>query len=333
MYRKMLLPGIVLVGVLIIGTTGYWIIGHKDYQLIDALYMTVITITTIGYTEIIDLTGNTAGKVFTIFVAISGIGALGYIVTNFTALVVDGQITKSFRRMRMEKRAMNVTDHYIVCGIGTLGYPIINELHTTLKPYVVVEANTSIMEKCMDIWPDGIYIEGDATDNDTLIKAGIKNAKGIFAITNDDNINLVISITAKQLNPKIRVVTQCKEIKNSEKMKTAGADSVVSTSHISGMRMVSEMIRPTVVTFLDMMLRDTNKNLRVEEISIPPSLIGKKIADVDLSKYPNTLILAVKVREDWDYNPPRDYIIQPDSVFVVMTTPAEQSKLRKKLAI
>jgi voltage-gated potassium channel len=97
--------------------------------------------------------------------------------------------------------------------------------------------------------------------------------------------------------------------------------------------MVSEMIRPTVVTFLDMMLRDTNKNLRVEEISIPPSLIGKKISDVDLSKYPNTLILAVKVREDWDYNPPRDYIIQPDSVFVVMTTPVEQSKLRKKLAI
>jgi voltage-gated potassium channel len=189
------------------------------------------------------------------------------------------------------------------------------------------------MEKCMDTWQEGIYIQGDATDNDTLIKAGIINAKGLFAITSDDNINLVISITAKQLNPKIRVVAQCRETKNSEKMKNAGADSVVSTSQISGMRMVSEMIRPTVVTFLDMMLRDTNKNLRVEEISVPPSLIGKKISEIDLSKFPNTLILAIKVKEEWNYNPPHDYIIQSDSQFIVMTTPEEQSKLRKKLAI
>ena len=166
-----------------------------------------------------------------------------------------------------------------------------------------------------------------------VIHAGIINAKGLFAITNDDNTNLVISITAKQLNPKIRVVAQCRETKNSEKMKNAGADSVVSTSQISGMRMVSEMIRPTVVTFLDMMLRDTNKNLRVEEISIPPSLIGKKISEFDLSKFPNTLILAIKVKAEWNYNPSHDYIIQPDSVFIMMTTPEEQSKLRKKLAI
>ena len=184
----------------------------------------------------------------------------------------------------------------------------------------------------MDIWQDGIYIEGDATDDDILIKAGIKNAKGIFAVTNDDNINLVISITAKHLNPKIKVVTQCIDIKNTEKMKTAGADSVVSTSYIGGMRMASEMIRPTVVTFLDKMLRDTDKNLRVEEISIPPSLIGKKILDIDLSQFPNTLILAIKVKENWNYNPPRNYVIQPDSQFIVMTTPLEQSKLRKKWA-
>lgn len=332
MYKKLLLPGFVLLVVLIIGTIGYWIIGDKDYQFIDALYMTVITISTIGYGEVIDLTGNTGGKIFTIIIAISGIGALGYIVTNFTALLVDGQITKSFRRMRMEKKAINANEHYIVCGIGTFGYPIINELHTTLKSFVVVETNKSVVEKSMDIWPDGIFIEGDATDNDTLIKAGIKNAKGIFAITNDDNINLVISLTAKQLNPKIRVVTQCKEIKNTEKMKTAGADSVVSTSQISGMRMVSEMIRPTVVSFLDMMLRDTNKNLRVEEISVPPSLIGKNISDVDLSKYPNTLLLAIKVKDTWQYNPSRNYVLEPDSTFIMMTTPGEQSKLRKKLA-
>lgn len=329
MYKKFFWSGIILIFVLVIGTVGYWFIGQKEYSFIDTLYMTIITISTIGYGEIVDLTGNAFGRIFTVFVAISGIGVLAYSISNITALVVEGEVTKSFRRKRMEKLARNSSDHYIVCGIGDFGIHIINELRATKRPHVLIELNKNVIERNSEIWHDEIFIAGDAADSDTLMQAGIMNARGLFAVTDDDNLNLVISLTAKQLNPHIRVVAQCKEIKNSEKIKTAGADSVVSTRYISGMRMVSEMVRPTVVTFLDTMMRDKNKNLRVEEISVPDAFTGKLLSELELKRFPNTLLMAIKVKEDWIYNPPRDFSINAGSTLIVMTTPEENHKLQK----
>jgi voltage-gated potassium channel len=151
-------------------------------------------------------------------------------------------------------------------------------------------------------------------------------------VTGDDNQNLVISLTARQLNPKVRVVAQCNETKNIEKMKKAGADSVVSPGYISGMRMASEMIRPTVVSFLDNMMRGKEESLRVEEVPVPPSLAGKALSALNLKDYPRTLLLAVKKGEDWVYNPSRqDYIIEPENRLIVMTTPEERLTLEKNV--
>ncbi len=330
MYKKFVWSGVILFFVLLIGTFGYWFIGQREYSFIDTLYMTIITISTIGYGEIVDLTGNAAGRIFTVFIAISGIGVLAYTISNVTALVVEGEVSKSFRRKRMEKMARNSSDHYIVCGIGDFGIHIINELRSTKRPHVLIEFSRNVIEKHSETWHDEIFIEGDAADSDTLLQAGIANARGLFAVTDDDNTNLVISLTAKQLNPVVRVVAQCKEIKNSEKMRTAGADSVVSTSYISGMRMVSEMVRPTVVTFLDTMMRDKNKNLRVEEISVPASFAGKRLSGMDLQRFPNTLLMAIKVKDNWTYNPPSDHVVGPESTLIVMTTPEENGKLQKE---
>lgn len=133
----------------------------------------------------------------------------------------------------------------------------------------------------------------------------------MFAVSGDDNQNLVISLTAKQLNPNIRVVARCHDLKNIDKLKKVGADAVVSPTFIGGLRMASEMVRPTVVSFLDIMLRDKKKNLRVEEIPVPELFAGKAIADLQLKKYPNTLLLAVRTKDDWIFNPTDDYIIKP----------------------
>jgi voltage-gated potassium channel len=295
--------------------------------------MTVITIATIGFSEVIDIAGNVGARVFTMFIAVAGIGVLAYLVTNLTAAIVEGELTKSFRRRRMEKLAAKAREHYIVCGVGWAGLHIINELRETKRSHVIIDLNRSKIDKSLEAMSGEVFIEGDATDNDTLLKAGIDRATGIFAVTGDDNQNLVIALTARQLNPAVRVVAQCNETKNTEKIRKAGADAVVSPGYISGMRMASEMVRPTVVTFLDKMLRGKDENLRVEEVPVPASLVGKALSAINWRSFPRTLLLAVKKGEDWVYNPSRpDYILEPDNRLIVMTTPEERRDLEKSMA-
>jgi len=333
MRNKYVWSGIILVAIILIGALGYWLIGGGKYPFFDCLYMTFITIATIGYSEVIDIAGNVGARVFTMIIAVAGIGVLAYLVTNLTAAIVEGELTKSFRRRRMEKQAAKAKEHYIVCGVGWAGLHIINELRETKRSHVIIDVSREKMDKSLEAMPGEIFIEGDATDNDTLLKAGIDKASGIFAVTGDDNQNLVIALTARQLNPEIRVVAQCNETKNAEKIRKAGADAVVSPGYISGMRMASEMVRPTVVTFLDKMLRGKDENLRVEEVPVPPAIVGKTLSSVNWHRYPRTLLLAVKKGEDWVYNPSRqEYIIQPEDRLIVMTTPEERGNLEKNLA-
>jgi voltage-gated potassium channel len=331
LYTKFVWAGIALVAIMAVGSLGYWFIGGRQHSLLDAFYMTLITISTIGYAEIVDLSNNPAGRVFTIFIALSGIGTLFYIITNVTAFAIEGKLTDSFRRQRMEKRASGSTNHYIVCGIGWVAFHVVNELRATKRPLVVVDLNRNQVEETLEDLQDIASIEGDATDNDTLLKAGIMRAKGLFAVTGDDNQNLVISLTAKQLNPEIRVIARCNEIRNTDKMKKAGADSVVSTTLIGGLRIASEMIRPTAVSFLDVMLRDREKNLRVEEIPVSESFVGKSLATLNLRKYRNVLLLAIKKEEEWVYNPLQDYLFNLGDTLVLLASPDERMELEKFL--
>jgi len=327
--KRFIWAGLALLGILAIGILGYWLIGGRQDSFLDVLYMTFITITTIGFGEILDFSSNPAGRAFTIFIAVCGVGVMLYVVTNFTALVVEGELTESFRRRKMEKVARNSKHHYIVCGLGQTGFHIVDELHATQKPHVVIDINRDHIDKALEAFKGEVFVVGDATDSDTLLKAGIENARGIFAVTGDDNRNLVITITAKQLNPHVRVVTRCDDTKNSEKMKKAGADAVVSPSFIGGLRMASEMTRPTAVSFLDMMLRDKEKNLRVEQVAVPNSFVGKAISTLNLKKYPHMLPLAVKAREDWIYSPSDEYIIKPGDTLIFMATPEDKHELER----
>ena len=326
-YRRLAWSGIALLTILTIGSFGYWLIGDMKNSFLDVFYMTVITISTIGYAEIIDFSNNPAGRVFTILIAVGGIGTLFYIITNFTALAVEGHLTDSFRRRRMERKAMHIKDHYIVCGIGRVGSYIINELSITKRPIVTIDIDKINIEQATKALKDVISLEGDATDNSNLVKAGISEAKGLFAVTGDDNQNLVISFSAKQLNHNIRIVARCNEIKNSERIKNAGADAVVSPTHIGGLRMASEMIRPATVSFLDTMLRDREKNLRIEEIYVPDSFEEKTISILNLQKYSSSLLLAIRREEDWIYKPSNNHVVKNGDTLVFMTTPEERYKL------
>jgi voltage-gated potassium channel len=330
-YRKFAWAGAIMIAIILIGTVGYWFIGGRQYSFVDAFYMTFITITTIGFEEVIDLSGNVGGRIFTIFIAIAGIGVMAYIITNITALIVEGEVTESFRRRRMEKIAGKYRGHYIVCGVGSVGCYIANELHATKRPHVVVDVNKKNVESNLESFRDEVFIEGDATDSNALLRAGVEQAAGLFAVTGDDNQNLVVTLTAKQLNPRLRVVARCNDTRNTEKMKKAGADAVVSPSAIGGLRMASEMVRPAVVSFLDTMLRDRDKNLRVEEFAVPKSFAGRPISALNLRRYCHALLLAVRTGENWVYNPSESHVIDRENTLVFMTTPEGRDELAEFL--
>jgi voltage-gated potassium channel len=326
-YRKLAIAALAMIILIIIASFGYWFISGRETSFFNAFYMTIITLTTIGYGEIIDLSNNPAGRAFTIVIALSGIGILTYILTNITAIIVEGQLTDSIRRRRMEIKAQKQKGHYIVCGIGGIAVHIVRELYETKRPLVIVDISSDNMKKLSEEFPDAICIEGDATDNGVLLKAGIEKAIGIFATTDDDNENLVVGLCAKQLNPNIRVVARCNEIKNQEKLKRAGADAVISPTYIGGLRMASEMIRPTAVSFLDIMLRDTSKKLRVEEIPVPDKYTGKDIASLNLKRFQDVLLLAIRSEGKWKYNPPEDHTIKSNDTLILMTSPEERLTL------
>jgi voltage-gated potassium channel len=329
--RKLGWSGLGLLGVLTIGTVGYRIVGGPAATLVDCFYMTFITVATIGYGEVIDLSHSPAGRLFTVFVSLAGAGVLTYLVMTLTAFIVEGQINAAFRRRRMEKVIERFREHFIVCGAEGAALTIFNELRTTNRPFVVVDPDRGQLEKMAAVYANVAFIEGDATDNETLQSAGVAQARGLFAVTADDNQNLVVCLTAKQLNPRIRVVVSCQELRNADKMRKAGADSVVSPTYIGGLRMASEMIRPTVVSFLDTMMSRKEEPLRVEEVVVPEGLAPRTVADLDLGRFRRSLLLAVKSKAGWSYNPAREAVVSPGEALVIMTTPDERQQIETAL--
>ena len=328
-YKKLIHASIGLVAVVLIGTFGYWYITAGDYGIFDCFYMTIITITTIGYEEIINFEDYEGARLFTIFVALFGIGLLTYFLTNFAVIFIEGHIKETYKRTKMEKLLTKLKDHYIVCGLGKHSIHLIEELISTKRAFVLIEIDGEVLNKFITEHPSLFYIQGSASNDEVLRKAGILQAKGVFAATGDDNLNLVISLSAKRLNPDVRVLSYCFDKNNMDKIDLAGADKVISPNFIGALRMASEMVRPTVTSFLDVMLRDKDKNLRIEEINISEEHSGKTIGDIRKKEYKDTLILALKDKDNWYYNPKDDVLIGADNTLIVMTTPKDRIKMEK----
>ena len=327
MGKRLFQAAIGLIIILIIGTFGYWAATGMKYQLFDCFYLTVITITTIGYSEVIDQAHYPYARALTIFLAFAGIGLLTYFVTFVSAIVIEGQLKESYKKRKMENQLKKVENHFIICGIGRHSVHLLEELTQTHRNSVFIDLDTEVIKKTTLQYPGELFVEGDATNDDILFKAGIMKAKGLFATTTDDNLNLVICLSAKRLNPDLLIVALCNNHSNIDKLKMAGADKVVSTYYISGMRMASEMFRPIVAQMLDVMMRGENKSLRIEQVNIHENYFGKKIKDLKIGEFKNTLILALKSGNDIQFNPESELIIKNGDTLIVMTTPQERIKL------
>ena len=328
--ERLLLSIYLFVGIVAVGTFGYKIVVGDEYTLFDCFYMTIITLSTVGYGEMLDLSTHPGGRLFTAFLIILGMGVLLYVVSNITAFIVEGELLKIFWRRKMDKMISGMSGHYIVCGVGRVGYHIVQELRETKREVIAIDTEVDKLENLRNSFKDVPVLSGDGMDDELLKEAAIDRAAGVMVATGHDKDNLVITITARQLNPQLRIVTRCNDMRNLNKLKNAGADSVVSSNFIGGLRMASEMVRPTVVSFLDIMLRDKEKNLRVEEVALPAlsPLIGKNVKDSGIKEAANTLLLAIKCSDgEWAYNPKDDFVLREGMELVVMGSPDEKQRL------
>jgi voltage-gated potassium channel len=319
-----------LVAVHVIGTIGYHVLTEGQYSWFDCFYMTFITVATIGFGEIIDMTSNQPARVFTVIIGILGAGNLSLLFSVVTVALLETDLNGTLRRKRMEKAIRKLKGHYILCGFGRVGRNIAHELQSTRRHYVAIDEDMERLQDYKEKNPGLLYLHGDASDDDVLLAADIEDAKGVFAITGDDSRNLMIVITAKQLKPTVRVVARCHETRNIEKMRKAGADAIVSPDFTGGMRIASAMIRPHVVSFLDEMLK-SEKDLRIEEIPIPAGFIPKPIGSLRL-RSGNYVLLAARERNgNWQFNPDQDYLLKPGFTLIAMASPVGRQEIEQHL--
>lgn len=325
--KRLYQTGLAVLIVLSIGTFGYYFITDFNYDIFTCFYMTVLTVTTIGFDEIINLKDYELGRPFTVFIAFSGIGVLTYFVSIVSAVIIDGHYRELYKKRKMDKIIDKCTNHFIICGIGRHSIHLIDELIETERESVCIDLNPDEIKKMVKIYPEQKYVEGDATHNDILKKAGIEKATGLFATTNDDNINLVITLLARRLNLNIRIISLCINHDNKEKIMLAGADNVVSPNYIGGLRMANLMLRPVVSNFLDLILRDKYKNLRFEQIDLKEIHKGKKLGELKLGEFKETLVISLKSNDELIFNPPDSIEIKNGDSIMIITTPKERIKL------
>lgn len=306
------------------GSLGYHLI--EGWPFFDALYMTIITLATVGYGETHPL--SPAGRTFTMFLIMGGMGFILYSITEATAFLVEGEMSGYLRRRRMNTAISKLSGHFILCGYGLKGHHILDELVRTRRKCVVVENNSEKVRKLLE--RNVLVVEGDATDDATLKAAGIERAAGLVAALPTDKDNLFVVITARGLNKTMRIVAKVDDLGAREKFIRSGADSVVSANFIGGMRMASELIRPDTVTFLDSMLRDQS-DLRVEDVRVAPSSMyaGKKLKECVPLHNSHVLLFSVKHGDGYEFNPSPDTVIHAGDTLVVIGYPEQVSTVRE----
>jgi voltage-gated potassium channel len=340
--RRIIHAGLLLVVLVVLSVLGYRVLGGPNVTLLQALYMAVITLAGVGYGEIIDTSHLPHLRIFNIFVVLFGVMITAYVFSSVTAFLVEGDYSDVFRRRKMLKQISQLKNHYIVCGLGDTGRHAVAELEKTLTPYVVIEVHEESIKRFREHngeqFKDMLYLIGDATDEEILEQAGVSRAVGLLTTLAHDKENLVITVMVRQKNPKIRIVSRCTDLKFSERMIKAGANSVVSPNHIGGLRLASEVLRPHVVGFLDLMLKEQSRTLRIEEIIIPQSSswIGKSLGTLALKSRFNLLPMALKNAPEssqklW-VNPPDNIGLKSGVVIIVLGDISDIRRAREDAA-
>ncbi len=324
--RHLRISIIVLLVLVSIGTTGYTAI--EGWRLLDSLYMTVSTLATVGFGEVHPL--SDAGKVFTILLIIFGVSVIGYVLGSLAQIMFEGQFQRIFGRKKVEKKIEALRDHYIVCGFGRIGTLICKEFAAKPLPFVVIERSTDVIPKLEE--DQYLYIHGEATDDETLLKAGIKRAKGLISVVASDTDNVYITLTARGLNPDLYILARSGEEGSEIKLKRAGASKVVSPYMIGGSRMAQAILRPNVVDFIEIATGREHLELQMEEIMIPPEsgFVGHNLVSSGFRKETGAMIVGIKKADgEMVFNPESHTKIGGHDTLIVLGEPSAINKLEE----
>jgi len=288
--RHLVVSILLAVTVFIVGVIGYMIIEH--WGVLDAIYMTAITLSTVGYREVNPM--SLAGRVFTVVLVIMGVGFVLYVTGALVQFMVEGRVRTLMGRRRLSRNIKRLKNHYIICGYGRIGRVLYRDLKQSPIETVVLEQNMDYVQ-AMD--EDGVlYIHGDATDEDVLVKAGIEQAAGLVAVLGSDADNVFLVLTARQLNPKLHIVARASHARAAAKLKAAGANKVESPYEMGAVRMAQRILRPTVTSFLDLALARQSNEIQMEEIPVSPDseLVDVMLKDSGIRQRFNLILIAIK---------------------------------------
>ncbi len=273
------------------GTAGYMIL--EKWNFLDSLYMTVITLTTVGFSEVNPVSDQ--GRILTMTILVSGLGVVGYLVGTLTQIVVEGQLLRIMGRKKLERQIEKLKNHIIICGYGRVGRIICEEIYRSKPtPLVVIDNDSTVTAK---IEEDGhLYLLGDATEEQCLLKAGIRSAKGLATALDSEADNVYITLTAKGLKPNLFIIARAGRIGSEKKLVQAGANHVVSPHQIGGYRMAQALLRPNVTEFIDFATHDPGTGMGMEEIPVRPQskLADVALVDSGIRKELDLIIVAIK---------------------------------------
>lgn len=328
-FRQLYLPVILILFIFIFGIAGYMII--EDYTFFDALYMSVITIATVGFSEIKPLTD--AGRLFTVVLIITSIGTFALAITRITQYVVDGEFQRVFRNYRSDKKLSKMKNHVIICGYGRNGKQAASRLKVHKTPFVVIENNEKEIDLSSDLDKE-LIVFGDATHDEVLIKAGINNARALITTLPKDADNLFVVLTARGINSQIRIISRASEEHSDLKLKRAGADNVVMPDKIGGAHMASMILSPGIIEFIDVLTGNGEIEFHLDELSgdeLQDDIYGKTIRELEIRNRFGANIIGFKSADGkYIVNPSPETIIKPNSRIFVLGSHEQINNLRKE---
>jgi len=329
---RLIFPFLLLQAIIVIGIAGYMLI--EKYNFVEALYMTTLAVTTVGFREVRTL--SPGGEVFTTFLLIFSWGALIFILSRLTQFIVSGEINKYFKTRKLMMTIEKMNQHVIVCGFGRNGQQAARTLKVHNVPFIVVEKREEMIEQHVADHPDLIYLLGDGTEDDVLKKAGVEKAKALITALPTDADNVFIVLTARSVNPTIRIISRASNIASQPKLIKAGADSVILPDMIGGTHMATLVSKPDVIEFIDYLSGEEGESINMESVpynDLPHAIKDKSLYEVMTWKKTGVNCIGIKNKEGkFVINPPESTIIAQGMKVIVLGTRQQIEEMKGNLS-
>jgi voltage-gated potassium channel len=309
------------------GAGGYKLI-YPEASWTDCFFMTIITITAVGYKEVLEVSSNPVGAWFTTFLIIIGIGIVLYAVSMVTVFLIEGKLNTLLLINSIKRRVKKLKNHIIICGLGRTSIHVLRDLYKSKEPFVIIDTNEDHIESLRKEFPHCLILIGDATSEEVLMEANINKAKTLVSTLSQDKDNLVLTFTARMLNPTLNIIARAIDVSLREKLIRAGANSVISPNYIGGKTISNQILHPNVHSFIDRLINGDGHTMSIREVSVPAhsNLIGKTLIDSLIYKETDVKIIAYSQdgkEKNFTYNPPTSSKIEEETTIVFIGSETE----------